>query len=46
MSEVERATMWYQDIGYIHISFEARSVDIYQQSLAPQHRFQFGLSRL
>jgi hypothetical protein len=31
---------------FIYPSFKARSVDVYRQSLAPRHRFQFGLSRL
>lgn len=31
---------------FIYSSFEARSVDVYQQSLAPRHRFLFELSPL
>jgi hypothetical protein len=33
-------------ILFIYSSFEARSVDVYQQSLAPRHRFLFGISPL
>jgi hypothetical protein len=29
---------------FIYSSFEARSVDVYQQSLAPRYRFLFGIS--